>query len=371
MKVTDIPDIDFIDLNVNEVESLIFAAYTKLSGRTLAQGDPVRLFILFIVDVIIMLLNKINETAKQNLLKYATGEALDNLAAFWNVQRIPAQSAKTTLKVELSTVREQATIIPAGTRVSPQSTLYFSTDEELTIPAGETEGTVIASCMEVGTVGNDYAIGEVNKIVDPVPYVSIMTNITKSQGGSSIEDDESLRERTFEAPEALSCAGPELAYKWHAKSTNSSIIDVGVDSPSPGCVRVVPLLKSGEVPGIEMLQAVADNLSNKEKRPLTDNVSVEAPTIVYYDLDVSYYIDEDIDLTLTTSRVMAAIENYILWQKSRLGRDINDSELISYIKSVSGVKRVVVNSPNFTVIQPFELAVADKVRVSLLGREVE
>ena len=133
MKVTDIPDIDFIDLNVNEVESLIFAAYTKLSGRTLSQGDPVRLFILFIVDVIIMLLNKINETAKQNLLKYATGEALDNLAAFWNVQRIPAQSAKTTLKVELSTVREQATIIPAGTRVSPQSTLYFSTDEELTI----------------------------------------------------------------------------------------------------------------------------------------------------------------------------------------------------------------------------------------------
>lgn len=94
-----------------------------------------------------------------NLLKYAKDDYLDNLAAFWDVQRIPAKPAQTTLRVELSTVREQATVIPAGTRVSPQKNLFFATDEELIIPAGETSATVVASCTDVGIIGNDYAIG--------------------------------------------------------------------------------------------------------------------------------------------------------------------------------------------------------------------
>ena len=371
LKVSDLPDIDFIDISVENVESIIFSAYTKLTGRTLAQGDPVRLFILFIVNVIIMLLNKINETAKQNLLKYSTGENLENLAAFWDVQRIPAQSALTTLKVELSTVRDQATIIPAGTRVSPTQDLFFATNTELIIPAGETSATVVASCTDTGTVGNDFTIGEISRIVDPISYVAVMTNITKSQGGSAIEDDDSLRERTFEAPEALSTAGPELAYKWHAKSTNSAIIDVGIDSPSPGCVRIVPLLKGGEIPGNEILTAIFDNVSAKKKRPLTDNVSVESPTIINFDLDIEYYLTEDADISITNSRVAAAVENYILWQKSKLGRDSNDSELIACVKSGSGVKRVKVVSPVFTVIEATQLAVCNNISVSMIGREVE
>lgn len=371
MKLSDIPDIDFIDVSVDEVEALVFSKYTQITGRTLAKGDPIRLFINFIVSVIIILLNKINETAKQNLLKYAKGDKLDNVAAFWGVTRIPAQSAMTTLRVTLSTAREQATVIPAGTRVSPEHDLFFATDVELIIPAGETESTVVASCTDTGSIGNDYAIGEINRIVDPIPYVASMVNITKSQGGSAVEDDEAMRERTFEAPEALSTAGPELAYAWHAKSTNSLIVDVGVGSPSPGCVRLVPLLKGGEIPGKEMINAIYDNLSSKKKRPLTDNVSVEAPVVVYFNLDIEYYLHEDADMSITTSRVNAAIENYILWQKSKLGRDLNDSELVSYIKSVSGVKRVKVISPTFTVIKENQLAVCNKINVSMLGREIE
>ena len=371
MKIADLPDIDFVDISVEEVEAVIFAAYTRITGRTLAKGDPIRLFILFICDLIIMLLNKINETGKKNLLKYAKDEVLDNLAAWWSVYRIPAQSAMTTLKVELSTAREQATIIPAGTRVSPTQDLYFATSEELIIAAGQTEGTVLAACQSVGTIGNDFAIGEINRIVDPIPYVATMTNITKSQGGSAIEDDDSLRQRTFEAPESYSTAGPELAYIWHAKSTNSAIIDVDANTPAPGCVRVVSLLKGGEIPGQEILNTVYNHLSAKKLRPLTDKLTVEAPVVVNFDLDIEYYLHEDADMTLTNARVTAAVENYILWQKSKLGRDINDSELISYVKAVSGVKRVKVISPVFTVIEPCQLAVCDKINIKMLGREVE
>ena len=371
MKVTDLPDIDFVNVSKEEIEAAIFAKYTEITGRTLSKGDPIRLFVLFIVAFIMLLINKINEVGKQNLLKYAKDKALDNLAAWWGVIRIPAQSAMTTLNVELSTAREQSTIIPAGTRVSPQRDLYFATNEELIIPAGETSATVIASCTDVGIIGNDYAIGEINRIVDPIAYVKSMTNISKSQGGSTIEDDEALRQRTFEAPEALSTAGPELAYKWHAKSTNSAIIDVGVYSPHEGCVTIIPLLKGGEVPGQEVLNAVYDNLSAKKNRPLTDKISVEAPSIVNFSLNVEYYINEDADADTVHQKVNAAVENFILWQKSKLGRDINDSELISYIKAVNGVKRVKVISPNFTVIEDFQLAIADNVNIVMMGSEIE
>ena len=371
MRLSDLPDIDFINVTKDEVEAAIFAKYTEITGRTLAKGDPIRLFILFIVEFIILLINYINETGKQNLLKYAKGDNLDNVAAWWGVTRIPAQSAMTTLKVELSTAREQATIIPAGTRVSPQKDLYFVTDDELIIPAGDTSSTVVASCTDTGTIGNDFAIGEINRIVDPIAYVTTMTNITKSQGGSAIEDDEAMRERTFEAPEGFSCAGSSGAYIFHTKSVNSLIVDVTVSRPSPGCVKVVPLLKGGEIPGSEIIENIKAHLSADKIRPFTDNVSVEAPTIVKYDLDISYYIEEDADAATVSSKVTEAVNNFITWQKSKLGRDINDSELIAHVKAVTGVKRVLVNSPAFTSLDVFELAVADNIAISMLGREQE
>ncbi len=371
MKVADLPDIDFVNVSKEEVETAVFAKYTEITGRTLSKGDPIRLFIFFIVAFIMLLINKINETGRQNLLKYSTGDNLDNLAAWWGVTRISAQPAMTTLKVDLSTVREQVTIIPAGTRVSPQKDLFFATNEDLIIPAGDTSSTVVASCTDTGTIGNDFAIGEISRIVDPIAYVKSMSNITKSQGGSAIEDDASLRERTFEAPEGFSCAGSSGAYIFHTKSVNSLIIDVAVSRSAPGCVKVVPLLKNGEIPGSEIIDKVKEHLSADKIRPFTDNVSVEAPAIVHFDLDISYYIEDDADATIVSSNVAAAVDNFITWQKSKLGRDINDSELIAYIKAVSGVKRVIVNSPVFTPLDVFELAIANNVSVTMLGREQE
>jgi hypothetical protein len=193
------------------------------SGRTLKQADPIRLFILFIADIIIRLLNKINDTGKQNLYKYSRGDNLDNLAANAWITRIPASAATTTMQVTLSGERSAETVIPAGTRISPESNIYFATDTALIIPAGETTGTVAATCLTVGTAGNNYNAGEIDQVVDPVPYVASMVNLTKSEGGADAESDDALRERIWEAPEALSAAGPEGAYKAKTKAINEAI----------------------------------------------------------------------------------------------------------------------------------------------------
>ena len=108
----------------------------------------------------------------------------------------------------------------------------FATDKALVIPAGETEGTVSASCTKTGATGNNYTAGEIHMIVDPVPFVKSIVNTTKSEGGSDIETDDALRERVFEAPESFSTAGPAGAYAFWAKSTNSAIVDVSLGKPA-------------------------------------------------------------------------------------------------------------------------------------------
>ena len=140
MKLADLPDIDFVDIDAETIEMALFSAYTSITGRTLGQADPIRLFILFVADVIIRLLNKINDTGKQNLLKYSNGDNLDNLAANAWVTRIPASAATTTLEVTLSGERSTETVIPAGTRVSPESNVYFATDAALRRAIREMEG---------------------------------------------------------------------------------------------------------------------------------------------------------------------------------------------------------------------------------------
>ena len=371
MKVADLPNIDFVNVNADEVEAALFESYTNITGRTLAKADPIRLFILFIADVIVQIKNNTNDTGKMNLLKYATGDYLDNLAALLGVTRIEAKPATTTIQVDLSAAREIETIIPAGTRISAGGDLYFATDEALTITAGETTGTVGATCVVTGTAGNDFQAGEIATIVDPVAFVATMVNTTKSEGGSELETDDALRQRVFEAPEGFSCAGPAGAYAFFTKSLNSSIVDVAVSSPEPGVVQVVPLLTAGGIPGEEFLQEVEDALSADNVRPLTDNVTVVAPTVVDYDITATYYIENGMDATTVQNNVNAAISNFTEWEQSKLGRDIVPSRLIQYIMAVNGVKRVDVTSPVYAALDDGEVAKVDNISVTMGGGEDE
>ena len=93
LNLADLPEIDFVEADAQNIEKTIFALYTSVTGRNLAEGDPIRLFLLFICDVIVRLLEKLNYTGKQNLLKYAEGDKLENLGALVGVTRIPASAA--------------------------------------------------------------------------------------------------------------------------------------------------------------------------------------------------------------------------------------------------------------------------------------
>ena len=367
-------DIVFAEKSAEEIESNVITLYEQIADRTLARGDPVRLFLETITLIIIHQRSLIDYAAKMNLLAYAEGDYLDHLGALLEVTRLEASYAMTTLKFTLSEAQPSAVIIPAGTRVSPGGgSLLFATTEAAEIPAGDTETLITAQCTLSGSVGNGFVAGQLKKLVDPFPFEMSVTNTTETYGGSDIENDENFRERIQIAPESFSVAGPRGAYEYYARSAHQDIIDVAVVGPpdiAPGYVEIYPLMKNGELPSSEVLDAVLSICNADDVRPLTDCVSAHAPDVVSYALNVKYYIDRS-NATQSTelqAAVSEAVTGWVTWQRSKLGRDINPSEL-NHRMIAAGAKRTEITSPSFRVLKASELAIPSTITVTFGGLE--
>lgn len=367
-----IPELNFVTADVEAIQSEALKLMEEYLGYPIERANPLRLLLNSLLAIIIQQRLLIDEVAKMNLLAYSKGEYLERLGDLVGVERLPAAYATTTVEVQLTAAREQATTIRKGTRITADGQIFFALDKDVIFASGETKKTAQATCQSAGEVGNNFLAGEISKIVDVQPFLKSIVNVTKSEGGADTEDDESLRERIHEAPESFSNAGSSGAYAFWAKSTSALISDVAVDSETPGTVQVYVLLKGGVLPEAEMLNAVLKTLSADNIRPLTDEVSVLAPQVESYDVDLSYWIDLE-NQTIArqiTEAAEAAVQDYIAWQSSRIGLDINPDELVYRLKS-AGVKRVEVRSPVFTVLDKFSVAQVGDVTIKFEGVEEE
>ena len=66
--------------------------------------------------------------------------------------------------------------------------------------------------------------------------------------------------------------------------------------------------------------------------------------------------------------VNQADTNYEKWQDSKLGRDINPDELIRLIKE-AGAKRLVITTPTYTELEPYEVAKCTASTITYGGLE--
>lgn len=370
MRLKDLPELTFAAADPQAVDIEVVATVEALLGRKLERADPLRIFLRGVEAVIIQQRLLIDQAAKQNLLSYATGDVLDHMGIARLCERLPATAAVTTVEVTLSTAREVSTTIRKGTRVTADDKIYFALDEDVIILAGSTSTTARATCTVTGTVGNGYAGGEINRIVDPQAFLYNIVNVTVTEGGSDIEDDEAYRERIHEAMEAFSCAGSEGSYNFLVKSASALISDVQTVNGGAGVVKVYPLLAGGQLPGTEMLQLIQERLDARTVRPLTDQVFVYPPTVAEYAVDVTYWIarSDAVQAAAIDEAAQSAVTAYVDWQRAKLGRDINPSELIHRLKA-AGVKRVEVRSPTFTATDKFTVAIPSSVAATFAGLE--
>lgn len=369
-----IPDIKYVDTDSEKLINLLINGYENIAEKKLYPADPIRLFILWIADILIKQRILIDYSAKQNLPRFAEGRSLDELVSFLNerTERLPAQAARTKLKYTLSINRDTATTIPKGTRVTVDGEINFKTIKDLIIPPNELSGSIEAICDTTGEIGNGFAPGQIKEPIDIFPYLDTVENITETAGGADRETDESLYNRNRESLGTYSTAGPEGAYKFYAKSASATISDVKTNSPRPGVAEVRVLLENGEIPGEETLQGINEILSDKTVRPLTDNVEVKAPEIEKYNIDITYYTLPGGPSSATDIEKSAneAVAEYISWQSEKMGRDINPDRL-NFLLLKAGIKRVEIRKPIFKKVQDIAVAVLETKNIINGGQENE
>ena len=364
------PEVNFIEHDPDTIKQEMIADYEAYTGITLAPGDPRRQFLLWFIDKVIQLNIAYNKGCQQTLLTYAQNEHLEAKGDFVQVTRLPASGAITTLRFTLSQALANAYTIPAGFQVT-NGIVTFATDRELLIAPGELVGEVTATCIEPGVVGNGYLAGQISTIVSPMTFLISAANTTETSGGADEEKDPELAERIRLAPNKFSVAGPELAYVYHAYSGSSAIIDVAITSPTAGVVNVIPLLEGGEIPSSEILEKVEAQLLADTIRPLTDEVHAIAPTVREFEIVVDYWIN-DTDKTKSgaiQSAVQAAVENYRLWQQTKIGRDISPARLIHNVVE-AGAARIdesTMMPAAFLALEADEVAQCTKVTINYKG----
>lgn len=369
-----LPAVEFVDTDAAQISNELFAAYEGFTGRTLAEGDPVRLFLLSIAEIIAQQRIAINYAGQQNILSYAQGEYLDSLGRLLAVDRLQASYATTTVLFTLSHTLGNPYTIPAGFLVT-NGVITFATNDELTIEPGNISGAAVCTCTTAGAVGNGYAAGDINTIVSPLAMLATAENTTESAGGADIEGDPEYAERIRLAPNMFSVAGPKKAYIYHAMSVNPGIVDVNINSPSPGVVEVYPLMEGGEIPSEEILEQVYNYLSADDIRPLTDEVRVLSPVIHNYSIHVEYWINEAdrANAANIRARVEAAVNEYKVWQQSKIGRDIAPGQLVCKVIG-AGAARIddaTLTPAGFVELESNAVAQCENINIVYRGYKTE
>lgn len=145
-------------------------------------------------------------------------------------------------------------------------------------------------------------------------------------------------------------------------NASRSAVNITINREMAGEVLIVPILDGGAIPDADMLEKIRVACSADDVRPMTDLVIVQAPEQVPYDINIVYYTtaDSESDCISTIEGAEGTIQQYIEWQGTKLGRDINPDKLRSLClspKSGTGCTRIVVNSPSYTMLEEKQIAV--------------
>ena len=112
-------DINFIEVDAGEIYNMIITALETKVSEPLYPGDERRLFGEAVAAVMVAVFNKLNDDARQSLLRYARGTVLDAIGERVDTPRLEPNKASTVLRFSMSQALGQNVVIPAGTRAPP------------------------------------------------------------------------------------------------------------------------------------------------------------------------------------------------------------------------------------------------------------
>ena len=164
-----------------------------------------------------------------------------------------------------------------------------------------------------------------------------------------METDTALRLRTQQAMEALSVAGPAEAYEYFARSADGKVADAKAISPSPACVTVSILSAEGDGNASPALLAtVTTALSNQDRRPIADRVTVQSAEIVSYQIDAVLVLADGPQAEVVEADALTRLNAYTA-ERHRIGRSIYREKIVGVLNS-DGVENIILNAPADDII---------------------
>lgn len=158
------------------------------------------------------------------------------------------------------------------------------------------------------------------------------------------EDDAAYLERVQLAPDSFSVAGPSGSYEFFTRSADANVRDARAIMPAAGQVLVSIMAAVGNgAADAELIDTVQAALDAQNRRPLTDQVTVQSADIVEYQIEATVYTyaGPDADLVLSTAEASVMAKALAL---HRIGYDVPRTALTGAIH-VAGVHSIVLTSP--------------------------
>lgn len=359
---------------VNEMIADYEAYWKELTGEELVlyPADSRRIMLNVAAGKLYQLAAIINERHKLNFLQYMYGDFTKNWAANFGFKENGVEAAIVTLRFYLAAEQLIDVLIPAGTRATCGDNIFFATDEPLIIPAGENYADTSATCTQQGTIGNNYMVGQLNVIADPINFVERVENVTQSAGGHDEYTNQELKELIYNFPASYTTAGPAECYEQIVKSYSKNIIDAKVITNNEALVQVYILLQNGVIPTAEYCQNVLSYIKELKTTPDTDKLEISIPDIVDYEVEATYYIiDEQKDIAdaLRESIEEAGIE-FVSHTRSKIGRAVNPNILVTYA-GAAGASRIEIVKPVYIYIHENAVANCNNIKMTFGGFEKE
>ena len=188
---------------------------------------------------------------------------------------------------------------------------------------------------------------------------------------AAYEPDDEYRRRIQLAVEAFSTCGPQGAYIYHALAADQRVKDAQAYGPddglglTPAQVLVVVLSRDGDGSApADLVAAVRDYISADERRPLADQVMVQAAEIVAYEITASLTVLPGADPAVVEAAAREALQRYT-GDRHRIGLSV-DTSFIHAALAQPGVERVSLIAPAADIeISPVQAAFCTAINLTL------
>lgn len=332
----DNTELHYLTYDPEEIWKTMMLNYVEAGGDILYPGDEKEIQLRSVQTDIVQVFAAVDHALRMQTLRYAQGEYLDILGESRGCARIEAKAAKAKVTITANATGKKETL-EAGTAMTADGQVFYTLSDSLPLTGYNQIVTVEVIADRTGGAGNGLEKGTEMVLAITHPAIKSIVVLETAKGGTEREEDSAYRERIREFGLASITTGPKQQYESVAKSVSDQIIDACALNIGAGKVGVYIILSDEEKKEI-ILKEVLDALSEKDIRPLTDEVSVYQAIDINYTLNIQYICDEG---NVAAAAISEAVENYKFWQDNVIGRPFNPDRLIATLYQ-AGASRVIL-----------------------------